>query len=117
MKKEEMPICPIETALLLFGEKWKFLIIRELLPAPKRFKDLHSSISDISDRMLSVKLTALVQSGLVQRKLFAQVPPKVEYSLTELGRTLHPVFAALYDWGEMYQNLVNSGQLPIDSEE
>lgn len=112
MKEKDLPECPIETALLLFGEKWKFLILRELLMGTKRFKELRSSIDGISDRMLSIKLSALVEDGLVQKEIFPQVPPKVEYSLTQLGWTLTKVFQSLYGWGEMYQELVHSGQLP-----
>jgi len=116
MRKNEMPECPIETALTLFGEKWKFLIIRELLFGPKRFMHLRQAINGISERMLSVKLQALVEDGLVSKKVFPQVPPKVEYSLTELGQTLTKVFEELYDWGEMYQQLVQTDSLEIENE-
>ena len=117
MKKNELPECPIETALLLFGEKWKFLILRELLGGPKRFKDLRKAVNGISDRMLSVKLGALVDDGLITKKIFAQVPPKVEYAMSELGGSLTEVFSSLYVWGEGYQQLVYSGRLKLDPPE
>lgn len=116
MNKKDMPECPIETALMLFGEKWKFLILRELLMGPKRFKHLTAAINKISDRMLTVKLEALIKEGLVSKTIYTQGPHRIEYDLTDLGRTLTTVFESLYDWGEMYQTLVNTDQLTIEDE-
>ena len=114
MIEKKLPECPIETALQLFGEKWKFLILRELLTGTKRFKDLRSAIDGISDRMLSLKVTALIEDGLVKKEVYHEMPPRVEYSLTQLGGTLTEVFESLYCWGEMYQDLTYSGKLLIE---
>lgn len=104
MKK--FPECPVEIALEMIGEKWKFLILRELVRShgrALRFSELKNGINNISDKMLSKNLKIMENEGLISRKVFAQVPPRVEYSLTELGKTLTPILRALFDWGMMYK--------------
>lgn len=85
---KEFPKCPVETTLLLISDKWKVLIIRDLLPGKKRFGELKKSIGTISQKVLTSNLRAMEESGLISRKVYPEVPPKVEYSLTELGYSL-----------------------------
>ncbi len=98
-----LPACPVETTLSLIGEKWKVLIIRDLIGGTKRFGELKKSISGISQKVLTANLRQMEQQGLVKRKVYAQVPPKVEYSLTDLGMSLKTVLSAMEVWGKAYQ--------------
>jgi len=100
---KELPPCPVEVSLLMIGDKWKVLILRELLSGTKRFGKIHESINGISQKVLTEKLREMESDGLVLRKAYAEIPPKVEYSLTELGDTLGPVLDSLKEWGEMYK--------------
>ena len=103
-KTEILPACPVETTLTLIGNKWQVLILRDLiLNGTMRFKELQRSIGKISQKVLTSNLRAMEDSGIVHREVFAEVPPRVEYSLTELGLTLKPVLDALWTWGESYQ--------------
>ena len=103
-KLEDLPACPIETTLSLIGNKWQVLILRDLgLNGTMRFKELQRSIGKISQKVLTSNLRAMEESGLVHREVFAEVPPRVEYSLTELGVTLQPVLDAMRVWGESYK--------------
>lgn len=101
--KKELPACPVETTLLLIGDKWKVLILRELIGGTKRFGELKKSISSISQKMLTQQLRKMEKDGLVERKVYAEVPPRVEYSLTEVGLSLKPVLDSLWAWGEQYK--------------
>ena len=101
--ERDLPACPVETTLTLIGDKWKVLILRDLLPGTKRFGELKKSIGSVSQKVLTTQLRAMEENGLVHREVYAQVPPKVEYSLTELGRSLKPILDAMRDWGEGYQ--------------
>ncbi|MGN1443832.1 MAG: winged helix-turn-helix transcriptional regulator [Acutalibacteraceae bacterium] len=100
---EKLPACPVETTLSLIGDKWKVLILRDLMLGTKRFGELKKSIGSVSQKVLTAQLRDMEQSGLVNRKVYAEVPPKVEYSLTELGKSLAPVLDAMRSWGESYQ--------------
>ena len=102
---KELPPCPVETTLMMIGDKWKVLIIRELLPGTKRFNEIHHSIDGVSQKVLTQKLREMESDGLLERKVYAEVPPKVEYSLTELGKALGPVLDSLKEWGEMYRKM------------
>lgn len=102
---KELPPCPVETTLMMIGDKWKVLIIRELLPGTERFNEIHHSIDGISQKVLTQKLREMESDGLLERKVYAEVPPKVEYSLTELGKSLGPVLDSLKEWGEMYKRM------------
>mgnify|MGYP006066160255 FL=1 len=102
-EKKELPACPVETTLTLIGDKWKVLILRDLLPGTKRFGELKKSIGNVSQKVLTAQLRDMEKSGLVNRKVYPEVPPHVEYSLTELGRSLQPILDALQDWGEEYK--------------
>ena len=99
----ELPACPVETTLTLIGDKWKVLILRDLLPGTKRFGELKKSIGHVSQKVLTAQLRDMEQSRLVHREVFAEVPPRVEYSLTDLGRSLKPILDALWAWGEGYK--------------
>lgn len=100
---EKLPACPVETTLTLIGDKWKVLILRDLLPGTKRFGELRKSIGHVSQKVLTAQLRQMEQSGLVNRKVYAEVPPKVEYSLTDVGYSLKPILDAMWTWGEEYQ--------------
>lgn len=99
---KELPACPVETTLLLMGDKWKTLIIRDLLPGTKRFGELKRSVEGISQKVLTQNLRTMEENGLLTRKVYAEVPPKVEYTLTDLGKSLKPILDAMYAWGEFY---------------
>lgn len=99
----ELPACPVETTLMLIGDKWKVLILRDLLSGTKRFGELKKAIGSVSQKVLTAQLRDMEAKGLVNRKVYAEVPPRVEYSLTDLGRSLHPILDAMRRWGEEYQ--------------
>lgn len=102
--EDKLPACPVETTLQLIGNKWQVLILRDLvLNNTMRFKELQRSIGSISQKVLTANLRAMEENGIVHREVFAEVPPRVEYSLTELGLTLKSVLDALWDWGLSYQ--------------
>ncbi len=98
-----LPACPVETTLTLISDKWKILIIRDLLGGTKRFGELKKSINGISQKVLTSNLRAMEESGLVNRKVYAEVPPKVEYSLTSVGKSLDVVIGAMESWGQDYK--------------
>lgn len=98
-----LPACPVETTLTLIGDKWKVLILRDLLPGTKRFGELRRSVGQVSQKVLTAQLRQMEESGLLSRKVYAEVPPRVEYSLTDLGRSLCPILDAMKAWGENYK--------------
>ena len=98
-----LPACPVETTLMLIGDKWKVLILRDLMPGPRRFGELKKSIGSVSQKVLTAQLRDMEAKGLVSRKVYAEVPPRVEYSLTDLGKSLKPILDAMWVWGEGYQ--------------
>ena len=102
-EKKELPACPVETTLMLIGDKWKVLILRDLLPGTKRFGELKKSIGNVSQKVLTAQLRDMERNGLVNRKVYPEVPPRVEYSLTELGRSLKSILDAMWDWGEEFK--------------
>lgn len=104
--KKDLPACPVETTLLLIGDKWKVLILRDLIEGTKRFGELKKSIGSISQKMLTQQLREMEEDGLVERKVYAEVPPKVEYSLTEDGISLKPILDSMLKWGEMYKEKI-----------
>ena len=99
----EWPACPVETTISLIGDKWKVLILRELMGGTKRFGQLQRGVGKVSQKVLTSQLRAMEADGLVHREVFAEVPPRVEYSLTPLGQSLKPVIEALHDWGEAFK--------------
>ena len=100
---KELPACPVETTLMLIGDKWKVLILRDLMPGTKRFGELKKSIGHVSQKVLAAQLRDMEASGLVHRQVYAEVPPRVEYSLTDLGKSLKPILDAMWNWGQNYQ--------------
>ena len=100
---KELPACPVETTLTLIGDKWKVLILRDLLTGTKRFGELKKSVGNVSQKVLTAQLRAMEESGLLTRTVYAEVPPRVEYTLTELGESLKPILDAMLNWGEEYK--------------
>lgn len=108
MNKLELPACPVEITMGLIGEKWKVLIIRDLLTGTKRFGELQRSIGGVSQKVLTNNLRQMEKSGLISRKVYAEVPPRVEYSLTDLGKSLKPILDSMVNWGEDYRKIKRS---------
>ena len=102
--KNDLPACPVEITMGLIGEKWKVLIVRDLKKKKKRFGELKKSVTGITQKVLTNNLRQMEASGLVKRKVYAEVPPRVEYSLTETGFSLKPVLDAMVKWGNEYRN-------------
>ena len=101
--KKELPACPVEITMGLIGEKWKVLIVRDLLTGTKRFGELKKSVTGITQKVLTNNLRQMEASGLVKRKVYAEVPPRVEYSLTETGLSLKPILDSMVEWGNEYR--------------
>ena len=99
----QLPACPVETTLTLISDKWKVLILRDLITGTKRFGELKKSIGSVSQKVLTAQLRDMEKKGLVHREVYAEVPPRVEYSLTDLGRSLKPILDAMQSWGEKYK--------------
>ena len=108
LTKAELPECPVATTVQLIGNKWKLLILRNLMMRPWRFNEMLRSIPGLSQKVLTDNLRALEADGLITRTVYPEVPPRVEYALSELGETLRPVFSALESWGNSYQQLVRN---------
>lgn len=106
---KDLPACPVETTLTLISNKWKVLILRDLLPGTKRFGELKRSVGNVSQKVLTAQLREMEASGLLIRTVYPEVPPRVEYTLTELGYSLKPVLDALRNWGKDYQEK-NAGE-------
>lgn len=103
MKHYELPACPVEVSLTLMGDRWKTLIVRDLLTGTKRFGELKKSLTGISQKVLTQHLRIMEGNGLVDRKVYAEVPPRVEYSLTEKGLSLKQILDVMWRWGEEYK--------------
>ena len=106
MELKELPKCPVEPTLALIGEKWKILIIRDLRNGTKRFGELKKVCSGISQKVSTTNLRSMEDAGLVTRKVFPQVPPRVEYTLTDVGYSLAPVLNAMASWGTDYKTFL-----------
>lgn len=106
----DLPACPVETTLTLISDKWKVLILRDLMPGTKRFGELKKSIGHVSQKVLTSQLRQMEESGLLTRKVYAEVPPRVEYTLTDLGYSLKPIMDAMWTWGVQYQEQVRKCQ-------
>ena len=98
--------CPVEATIDVIGGKWKAVILFHLLQGPRRFSDLKRLLPSITQRMLTLQLRELEDDGIVHREIYQQIPPKVEYSLTEFGRTLEPILLTMLSWGEQYTNRI-----------
>ena len=105
LTKEELPTCPVATTVQIIGSKWKLLILRNLLQRPWRFNELRRDWDGISQKVLTDSLRSMEEDGIIDRTVYAEVPPRVEYSLSELGETLRPILDAMEVWGVNYQNI------------
>ena len=106
----DLPVCPVETTLMLIGDKWKVLILRELLDGTKRFGELKKAIGSVSQKVLTAQLRDMEAKGLLTRTVYAEVPPRVEYTLTETGYSLRPILDSMVDWGTDYQRKNGGGR-------
>ena len=103
MEVKTLPACPVETTLMLISDKWKVLILRDLMPGTKRFGELKKTVGNVSQKVLTAQLRQMEDSGLLIRTVYPEVPPRVEYTLTELGYSLKPILDAMLAWGEEYK--------------
>lgn len=108
--EKNLPACPVETTLMLISDRWKVLIIRDLLDGTKRFGEIKKSVGNVSQKVLTANLRSMEDSGLLTRKVYPEVPPRVEYTLTETGYSLKPVLDAMVAWGTEYKQ--KKGQNP-----
>ena len=104
LKREELPECDVATTVQIIGNKWKLLIMRNLLMRPWRFNELRKSLAGVSQKVLTDSLRQLESDGIILRTVYPEVPPRVEYSLTELGESMRPVLSAMGDWGKVYKD-------------
>ena len=103
LTKEELPTCPVATTVRLIGSKWKILIMRNLMMRTWRFNELKKDLDGISQKVLTESLRSMDEDGLITRTVYPEVPPRVEYSLTELGESMRPILNAMSDWGSNYK--------------
>ena len=103
LTKEEMPDCPVATTVALIGSKWKLLIMRNLLSRPWRFNELRKDLDGVSQKVLTDSLRSMEEDGIIIRTVFPEVPPRVEYSLSELGKSMRPIMDAMEVWGTEYK--------------
>ena len=103
LTKEEMPACPVATTVQLIGSKWKLLIMRNLLARPWRFNELRKDLHGISQKVLTDSLRSMEQDGIITRTVYPEVPPRVEYALSELGESMRPIINAMEVWGKNYK--------------
>jgi DNA-binding HxlR family transcriptional regulator len=103
LTKEELPECPVATTVSLIGSKWKLLIIRNLLQRPWRFNELKKNLEGISQKVLTDSLRSMEEDGLITRTVYPEVPPRVEYALSDLGQSLKPVLDSMVEWGTNYK--------------
>lgn len=109
LTKEELPACPVATTVALIGSKWKLLILRNLHMRPWRFNELKKDLAGISQKVLTDSLRSMENDGIVVRTVYAEVPPRVEYALSELGRSMQPILSAMEAWGRAYQEQAPRG--------
>ena len=102
-EKKQLPACPVETTLMLIGDKWKVLILRDLMDGTRRFGELKKSIGTVSQKVLTAQVRDMEEKGLLTRKVYAEVPPRVEYTLTDTGYSLKPILDAMWAWGADYK--------------
>ncbi|MCD7880215.1 MAG: helix-turn-helix transcriptional regulator [Clostridiales bacterium] len=102
--KDELPACPVATTVSLIGSKWKLLILRNLLVRPWRFNELRRDLEGISQKVLTDSLRSMEEDGIITRTVYPEVPPRVEYALSEMGESMRPVIKAMEDWGTEYKN-------------
>ena len=103
LTKEEMPACPVATTVALIGSKWKLLIMRNLLARPWRFNELKKDLEGISQKVLTDSLRSMEADGIITRTVYPEVPPRVEYALSDLGESMRPIIASMEAWGLAYK--------------
>lgn len=103
IKKEDLPDCPVATTVQMIGSKWKLLIMRNLLLRPWRFNELQRSLEGISQKVLTDSLRSMEADGIITRTVYPEVPPRVEYALSDLGETMRPIISAMEQWGKAYK--------------
>ena len=103
VKKEELPACPVATTVSLIGSKWKLLIMRNLLVRPWRFNELQRDLEGISQKVLTDSLRSMEADGIITRTVYPEVPPHVEYALSETGESMRPIIEAMEQWGTEYK--------------
>ncbi|MGI6576976.1 MAG: winged helix-turn-helix transcriptional regulator [Eubacteriales bacterium] len=101
--KNELPDCPVATTVSLIGGKWKLLILRNLLYRPWRFNELRKDLGGISQKVLTDSLRAMEKDGIITRTVYPEVPPRVEYALSDVGESMRPILKAMEDWGNSYK--------------
>ena len=101
--KDELPACPVATTVQLIGSKWKLLILRNLLQRPWRFNELRKDLEGISQKVLTDSLRSMEDDGIITRTVYPEVPPRVEYALSELGESMRPIITAMEQWGSAYK--------------
>ncbi len=101
--KDELPACPVATTVQLIGSKWKLLILRNLLQRPWRFNELRKDLEGISQKVLTDSLRSMEDDGIITRTVYPEVPPRVEYALSELGESMRPIIKAMEQWGITYK--------------
>ena len=101
--KDELPDCPVATTVQLIGNKWKLLILRNLLVRPWRFNELHKSLEGISQKVLTDSLRQMEADGIITRTVYPEVPPRVEYALSDLGESMRPILMSMQEWGNSYK--------------
>ena len=106
LTKNELPLCPVATTVQIIGSKWKILILRNLMQRPWRFNELKKDLEGISQKVLTDSLRSMEADGIIHRTVYAEVPPRVEYALSEIGETLRPVMKSMEEWGFLYKNLL-----------
>ena len=104
LTKEELPACPVATTVQMIGSKWKLLIMRNLLARPWRFNELKKDLVGISQKVLTDSLRSMEADGIITRTVYPEVPPRVEYALSELGESMRPIIKAMEVWGTDYKN-------------
>ena len=104
LTKDELPECPVANTVQLIGSKWKLLIMRNLMMRPWRFNELKKSLEGISQKVLTDSLRSMEEDGLITRTVYPEVPPRVEYALSDLGETMRPILNAMQEWGTNYKN-------------
>lgn len=112
MTKEEMPACPVATTVRLIGSKWKLLIMRNLLIRPWRFNELKNNLEGVSQKVLTDSLRAMEKDGIITRTVYPEVPPHVEYALSELGESMRPILDSMESWGKSYQAMILADETP-----
>jgi DNA-binding HxlR family transcriptional regulator len=110
--KSELPECPVATTVSLIGNKWKLLILRNLLVRPWRFNELQKSLDGISQKVLTDSLRSMEKDGIIVRTVYPEVPPRVEYSLSELGESMRPILNSMQDWGKNYKQFIKNQITP-----